>query len=205
MTPISYDRPNLDIEYDGVGIVDGLVESQRTDWKISDTLLASLNKESIPTALFKCGNGPGAIEALRKVRSWAKAGRYYCVHVVAHGNEDGIGIGTTDFLGWPAFGRALRPINRAMGGQLIVNMTTCFGLHALTSVDLAHGEDPFFGVIGVKDELGVPDEALSLNDDIYRLWFGGMSINEIVHAINEKMGRDFLYCGSAEGFRKIQR
>ncbi len=203
MTPISYDRPNLDIEYDGVAIIDGLEERNRADWKISDTLVVSLDKESIPTALFKCRNGPGAIEALSRVCALAEAGRYYCLHMVAHGNEDGIRIGSADFLGWREFGNALVPINRAMSGQLIVNMTTCFGIYALKSVDFGPEKDPFFGVIGVKHKLLVPD-AVPLNGRIYRLWFGGMPINEIVHDVNRWKGGEFLYCGSAEGFRKLR-
>lgn len=206
MTQISYDRPNLDIEYDGVAIIDGLEEVERVKWGISDKLTSNLSGAGFQSALFKCGNVAGVKQALSGIRHWAEASIYYCVHVVAHGTSDkkGIAIGATDVLEWRDFGRSLVPINRAMGGQLIVNMTTCFGIHALKSVDLGDGDDPFFGVIAVRDELGVPDEALQLNDQIYQLWFNGMPINKIVHAINGKMGREFLYCGSAEGYRKLR-
>ena len=48
---ITYDRPALDIEYDYVGIIDGLEPKDRNDFRITERLRALLNSAGVATAL----------------------------------------------------------------------------------------------------------------------------------------------------------
>jgi len=194
--------PGLDVEYDGVAIVDGLPDPDRVKWGLSEKLEQLLQAGSIKSIKARCGNRLGAIAAFKEICIRAEAGEPYCVHILAHGNTRGLRIGQTDFLSWRDLGAALTPINVALKGQLIVNMTSCKGIHGIQAVDLGSDTDPFFGILGVKHDLAFED-ALSLNDRIYRLWFEGMPINQIVHEINNKEGHELIFCATAAGFRRL--
>lgn len=204
MADIKYKRPQIEVEYDGVAMVDGLPAHDRANWRVSEELDRILHAASIKSITARCGNRLGALAAFKEIRTRAEAGEQYCIHVIAHGNTRGLVIGPTDFVSWRDFGTALVPINRALNGQLIVNMTSCKGIHGIKGGDLATDRDPFFGILGVNHDLEFT-EALTLNERVYRLWFGGMAINEIVHEINNTAGREIMFCASAEGFRQLSK
>lgn len=201
---MTYRTPELDTEFDGVALLDFLTDSERIDWGIVGALEKILTRASVSSFQLLCGNRLGALGAFHEVRSRAEAGKAYCIHIVAHGNEQGLGVGKDDFLDWRDLGAALVPVNRALKGRLIVNLTACKGVHALKAVVLDPGnDDPFFGILGVKHDLSIA-EALSLNEKIYLLWLTGSPINEIVHQVNDDHGRDILHCASSEGFRALK-
>jgi hypothetical protein len=91
----------------------------------------------------------------------------------------------------------------SMGGDLILNMTCCRGINAVKAIPLSTEEDPFFGVLGAAENILV-DDAISVNRVLYSQVAAGATIPEAVRAVNKDMGRDLLFCSSAEGYRYLR-
>jgi hypothetical protein len=203
MSRLVYDRSTLDVEYGDVAIFDGLTDQDRRRWGLSESLEQFLSGAGVKSLRARCGNRLGALAAFKKIRELAEAGEFYSIHIVAHGSKTGLRFGTSERLRWPDLGVALSPINRAEKGQLVLNMTSCFGIHAVKSADFTPTGDPFFGVLGVNHKLGFR-EALVMNCVIYHQWLRGRPLNEIVRSVNALAKHDILYCSSAEGYRKLR-
>jgi hypothetical protein len=197
---ITYDRPALDIEYDYVGIIDGLEPKDRNDFRITERLRALLNSAGVATALAEVGSEAELLGALETFRKEASAGRRFMLHFVSHGNEDGIAAGA-QFASWIKMRPFLKRIHAATKETLLLNMSTCKGLHGVKVVDETDAY-PFFGLIGAKEDLGVGD-ALRANGIVYTKWLEGMTVPQIVAATNSEMGKELLYNISAEGYRKL--
>ncbi|HEY3295647.1 MAG TPA: hypothetical protein VGL38_09415 [bacterium] len=198
----SYDQPALDVEYDFVAIIDLLPDEDRERFDLSGMIKSLFEHESISCRRFDCANISAFENAVSRLTCSAQSEKFF-IHVVGHGSEDGIGIGEFDFLTWSELRKALVPMNELMSGSLILNMTTCRGIHAVKSVSIGDTTYPFFGLIGPKDDLGVAD-AIDINMRLYRKWIAGGSINEIVRAVNAELNQDIIYCISAEGYKKIR-
>lgn len=88
--------------------------------------------------------------------------------------------------------------------RLLLNMSTCYGLHAIKSVDIRSKKKPFFAVIGAKYELEIAD-ALDINRKFYDKLITGMDISQIVPKVNEEKGKELLFSISAEGYQQLSR
>jgi hypothetical protein len=195
---ITYTRPSLDVEYDYVGIIDGLEPADRKKFGITEQLKALLNGAGFTTALTLVSSKAELLGALEAFRVEATAGRRFMLHFVSHGNDDGIEVGT-EFADWATLRPFLQRIHAATEETLLLNMSTCRGLHGVKMVDAA-GAFPFFGLIGAKEDLYVHD-ALDANRRIYSKWMSGMPVQQLVPETNAELGRDVLFNLSAEGYR----
>jgi hypothetical protein len=199
-----YTKPPLNTEYDSVVVIDFLPPEHRAKWRITEELTKLLASAGIPSYKVECANYQGALEAFARLRSMAEKGEKFCVHVVAHGNEQELGVGPTDRLEWDEFGALLVPINFAASGNLLVNMTSCKGLHGVKSVSPGgNADDPFYLLFGVKHDLDV-DDAVALNSTFYGHWSTSGSIAAALAEVEKQFGLDFLFVVSSEGYRKIR-
>lgn len=197
---ISYERPNLDVEYDYVGIVDGLTPSDRATFGLTAALKADLGGAGIVTASAEVGTALELLGALEAFRREASIGRRFMIHFVSHGNADAIAAGA-ESVDWATMRPFLQRIHAETDGTLILNMSTCKGLHGVKSVDET-GPYPFFGLIGAREDLRVRD-ALKANGLVYAKWLHGKAVQELVPEVNAEMGRDILFNISAEGYRQL--
>lgn len=198
---IIYDQPSLDVEYDYVGIIDGLEQSDRQDFGITDGLRALLNGAGVTTALAEVGSELELLGALKAFEREAAAGKRFMLHFVSHGNEDGIAVGA-EFADWSTIRPFLKRVHSATAETLLLNMSTCKGLHGV-KIARGNGPYPFFGLIGAKEDLYVAD-ALEVNRRIYTKWLTGTPVQVLVPETNAEMGREILFNISAEGYRKIE-
>lgn len=198
---ITYERPELDAEYDYVGIVDGLSETDRNEFQITKQLKNLLLGEGVTTVTALVHTPSQLFDALDIFYDKALAGERFMIHFVSHGNDDGIQVGD-DFVTWDMLRPYLQKINVATDQTLLLNMSTCKGLHGVKIVD-KDGDYPFFGLIGAKTDLLVTD-ALEANRIMYRKWFNDMPVQKLVPETNQELGRDVLFNVSAEGFRNIK-
>jgi hypothetical protein len=197
---IVYEQPSLDVEYDYVGIIDALEPHDRTDFRISEQLKALLTGAGVTTALAEVGSGPEMLGALKAFHKEAVSGKRFMLHFVTHGNADGIAAGP-DFVDWATMRPFLERIHAATTNSLLLNMSTCKGLHAVKITE-GSGPYPFFGLIGAKKDLLVSD-ALEANRRVYEKWLAGMPVQKLVPETNAEMGREVLFNISSEGFRKL--
>lgn len=197
---ITYTRPSLDVEYDYVGIIDGLTEAERQDFAITQELSAILNVVGVQTAIARVGTRLELLGALETFRKEAVEGKKFVLHFVAHGNEAGIAA-QGEFCDWETLRPYLQRINSATSETLLLNMSTCKGLHGVKITGLS-GAYPFFGLIGAKKDLGVED-ALVANRKVYEKWLAGMPVQKFVPETNKELGKDLLFNISSEGYRAL--
>jgi len=195
---------SLDVEYDLVAIVDGLPRDEREEYQISNNLMDFLAASGVQQQCAGCGNKAGLIRALQHFLHRANNGDLFCLHFVCHGNERGLGLKATgEFIGWDEFRYALGDINKAMGNRLIVNMSSCRGLHGIRIVDANSETLPFFGLVGPSDDLSI-DDAKKMNMKYYELQLAGKEIQDAVSEINSIYSREMLYAINSRTYRHAQ-
>ena len=194
----------LDVSYDFVAIIDGLPKNERDDWKISDSLIHYLAENGIEQLLSLCNNKNMLVQSFEYFERLAEKGKNFCLHIICHGNIQGIGIKeTNEILQWEEFREKLYSINNLMNQRLICNMTSCFGLHGIKIVDENSNNYPFFGLIGPTKEIEV-DIAKKINQLFYLKQLDGKEIQNIVKEINNEIGTEQIECISSEGYKKIK-
>lgn len=202
---INYKHPVLDVEYDYVTIIDILPRVQRDALLFSNRLRDIFKWNNIGTVRFDCENYNGFVGALRDLADDAKQGKLFLIHIVGHANESNMVIGDhEEKMPWNDLRPYLEIINSHQQDRLLLNMSTCFGLHAIKSVDINSKKKPFFAVIGAKHELEIAD-ALDINSRFYDKLISGMDISQIVPKVNEEKGEELLFSISAEGYQQFSR
>jgi hypothetical protein len=200
------EAPNrLEVEYDFVAIVDGLPENERQSCRISDRLKKLVEEMGFSCERADCNTKRGMIAALQHFRDRARSGGKFCLHFVCHGSENGLWIkSTNESIEWRKFRRYMKTINDPMGGSLILNMSTCEGLHGIKIVDTEREDLPFFGLIGVSRIL-FPDEAIRLNEHFYSRLSAGSPIQEVIREISKDPGGEVLNCITAAGYKRLSK
>jgi hypothetical protein len=198
MTKNIYSNPSLNVDYDFIGIIDCLCEQQRKEYHITSDLKLILSEAGVQHIVANVDNLSGLENALDRFKGEAIAGKKFALHFVAHGNTNGIGT-SDEFCSWEKLSSILQEINEAADGTLILNMSTCMGLHGIKITRLK-GRHPFFGLIGCNDKLQFAD-ALKANRIFYRKWLEGMPIQQIVPETNSELGKELLFNISAEGYQ----
>lgn len=195
---------NLDVEYDQIFIIDCLTEDQYNNWKISQDLMQYLADNGIQQTVSVCRNKKLVVSTLQHLAKLAASGTKFCLHIVSHGDENGLWIETTnEDITWYEFRNFLENINSSMGSSLIINMTSCLGLHGIKIVDEKSSLLPFFGLIGYSEDLEV-DRGKEINNLFYKKMLDGKQINDIVDEIKIELTDKNLYCISSVGYKSIK-
>jgi hypothetical protein len=102
------------------------------------------------------------IEYIREVSRSAQTARELipAVHFSCHGNQTGIALTSGEEICWPELRNMLLPVNRAASGNLIVGMSTCYGLFG-TGMALHPHDAPFRSLIGPVDTVTFADSAIA--------------------------------------------
>jgi hypothetical protein len=190
----------LDTEYDQVVVLDFLSEKERNKHQITIELesLFKSNKIGImPVYLTNRNDFENTLNFLIKL---AKSGQRFMIHFVAHGNADGIGFKETgDFISWLDLEPYLVLLNKECENTLVLNMTTCFGLHGIKTVNPFSSDKPFYGLIGYTSKLKIA-KAKQANMDFYTCVFKGLQFNEALKEVQlNTSDLDFL-CITSEGY-----
>src|ERR1051325_3815323 len=192
----------LQTEYSGLVIIDGLEPYERTLSGVSEHLKALLDAEAIPAEIRYCDTADEMRASLTAVAEAAEQGQHVGLHFVIHGNQRGIGFNPNkQLVTWSELSPFLQRINKAMSGQLVVNMSSCYGLHGIKAT--FGNPYPFFGLIGSKRAVW-PNEAKRINELFYKRQIEGADFNDIVDEVNTSFGEDILNLVSAAGYAKIK-
>lgn len=195
----------LEVEYDFVAIVDGLPENERQNSRISDRLQKLVEDLSFSCERADCNTKRGFIAALQHFRDRARSQKKFCLHFVSHGSESGLWLKSSgESIEWREFRRFIGGINAAMGGSLVLNMSTCEGLHGIKIVDAEQEDLPFFGLIGASRIL-FPDEAMRLNERFYSGLAAGNLIQVVIQEISQDPGGEVLNCITAAVYKRLSK
>ena len=196
----------LDVSYDIIIIIDCLPEDEYIKYEISQDLKSFFNIEKFPNKIFRCKSKKELISSLVSCVQYVHSkNKNIIIHFISHGNKSGIGIKSTkELIEWDEFRQLLRNINTKMNGNLVINITSCFGLNAIKINNEADETPAFFGLIGYSKRLKA-----SKGKEINRLFYGkmleGKQVNVSVEEVKLETSDGNLYCMSSRGYKKIKK
>lgn len=194
----------LDVEYDQVFIIDCLPTNQYDEWKISQDLMQYLADKGVKQTTSICKNKNILNKTFEFLIRLASNGSKFIIHIISHGNIQGLGFKETgEFITWEEFRNHLYNINNKMSDQLMVNMTSCFGIHGIKIVNECSPSYPFFGLIGYESELNVV-KAKNINVEFYKNLLLGLSIPDSIEKLKSDLSDNGLYYISTQGYKKIR-
>ncbi len=194
---------NLDVEIDFVGIIDMLPQTERDALNISSDLSKFLASLGVEQKVGYCGKNDHVWNYLQQFICLSKT-KNLILHFVSHGNENGLGIkGSGEpLITWADFKGKLTQINTAMGGNLIINLTSCFGFHGTKMVGSDDKDFPFYGIIGCEQKI-LPTEAKQVNELFYKGMSDGKEIPAVVIEIIKSFGYRVIYGRTAQTQKKM--
>jgi hypothetical protein len=192
-------------DYDNVIVFDLLSADERKKHDISGKLKNVFEAKGMPVVLIKnLGTGQELETAMQDLLNQAKNGKKFIFHFVAHGNDECIGFKHTgEQVKWEVLGKVLSEINEAAENTLVLNMTTCLGLHGIKSVDFSTSGNPFFGLIGYSDTLPI-STGIKANEIFYGHVIDGKQINEAVRLLQNEMNDDKFLCITSQGYNNLK-
>lgn len=124
------------------------------------------------------------------------------LHVSAHGNTDGIQLSDGYVMPWTELKDHLRPVNQALGGSLVVCMSSCEGYAGICMAMHLHEPDlPYFALIGCGAKPTWGETAVAYATLYHQLW-RGEHINDAVQAMRVASGNNHFFLEHAQTARQ---
>jgi len=124
------------------------------------------------------------------------------LHISAHGNRQGIQLSDGYLMPWYELREHLRPINQALGGSLVVCMSSCQGY---SGVQMAmHPEDPdlpFHAIVGSTNKPTWAETAVGYATFYHQLC-RGEHISDAVTAMQVASGNEMFFLQHASNSRQ---
>lgn len=195
----------LDTENNFVVILDCLPNSDRNRHGLAKAIQDYLAQQGIEQFLGCCDCKPQLLGGLSRCKQMAEQQKVFSIHFVAHGNSSGIGIGnSSEIVTWADLRQHLCDINDRMQKRLIVNMTSCFGLHGIKITEPHKDGSPFFGIIGTKESIAF-SEALEASKGFYAAQIAGKEIPKCVREANTCLKKMAFIASPRKGTRQSGR
>lgn len=83
------------------------------------------------------------------------------LHLSTHGNEHGIVLTSGEFISWEDLRELLIPINKTLGGMLLVCMSSCYGFDGCRMAMTRSDDLPFLGLVAHNGPSTWSDAALA--------------------------------------------
>jgi hypothetical protein len=112
------------------------------------------------------------------------------VHISAHGNSHGIQLSDGYQMSWAELRDHLRPVNQAIGGVLVVCMSSCEGYSGIRmAMHLEDSELPYFALVGCGSQPTYSETAVGYATFYHQLW-RGVHIDTAVGAMRVASGNN---------------
>jgi len=124
------------------------------------------------------------------------------LHISAHGDTHGIQLSDGYIMAWGELREHLRPINQALGGSLVVCMSSCEGYSGIRmAMDTDESELPFYALVGTGNKPTWGETAVGYAT-LYHQLCRGEHINEAVNAMQVASGNHMFWVQHAEQSRQ---
>lgn len=124
------------------------------------------------------------------------------LHISAHGNANGIQLSDGHVLQWVELKNHLRPVNAALGGALVVCMSSCKGYSGIRmAMQIEEADLPYFALVGCGTDPTWGETAVGYATFYHQLWRGEY-IDAAVKAMCVASGNDQFFLEHAEQSRK---
>lgn len=124
------------------------------------------------------------------------------LHISAHGDSQGIQLSDGYVMAWRELREHLRPINKALGGSLVVCMSSCEGYSGIQMA--MHAEDadlPFYAIVGSGNMPTWAETAVGYAT-LYHQLCRGEHIAVAVQAMQVASGNQMFWVQHAENSRQ---
>lgn len=193
----------LSTEWDSVIILDFLSKEEREKDDISGQLQKVIQDNGYNSKPLYLENKEDLFKCLCNLEDEAKNGKRFCLHIVAHGNSDGIGFKhTMEFLSWSDLGKYLVTLNKACENTLVLNMTTCHGIHGIKTNNPLGNNASFFGIIGYDKNLNKL-KSIEANSMFYKGIIEGKKINKLLTEIQSHFNDKSFHCMTSQGYFEL--
>lgn len=112
---------------------------------------------------------------------------YPVLHLSLHGSNEGIALTNGCFLYWQQLREILVPINQALGGYLLVCLSSCYGEYGVLMAMHENAPLPFSALVGHPESAEWDDSAIAFMTFYHRL-FKGASASDAVEAMKLASG-----------------
>ena len=124
------------------------------------------------------------------------------VHISAHGNSHGIQLSDGYAMSWAELKECLRPVNQALGGSLVVCMSSCEGYSGIRMAMYPEETNlPYFALIGCGAQPTWGETAVGYATLYHQLW-RGEHIGRAVEAMRVASGNEAFFLEHAEQSRQ---
>ena len=164
------------------------------------TLKAALTHAGVPATLRTVVDFKHFVGALVEVMS-DEPDTYPIVHFSMHGNATGVCLTSNEVFDWKALGGGLCDVNDALGGMLLVSMSTCSGFEGIA---MAHRDDgePFFALVGPQKSISWADTLASFTSFYHHIVARDGAIVRGVELMNGVLGEELFACKRADDAKK---
>lgn len=195
----------LDVEYDCVIAFDFLSDEERQSKQIAISLAETFKKMNCCLRVYKLNDGKEFYTILNSLKKEVKSGQKFMFHFIAHGNKDGIGFKhTREFISWDDLEKILTLINSHSENTLVLNLTSCYGLNGIHTVNPFSSDSPFFGLIGYTEKLK-SKTSKQANDIFYSAVIKGEKINDALRLVQKSLKDKNFHCITSQGFAYLKK
>lgn len=159
--------------------------------------IACVVKTAISLQAFDACLKVGLSEAMNRLPGFVPL-----LHISAHGDTKGIQLSDGYVMTWRELREHLRPINQALGGSLVVCMSSCEGYSGVQMAMYPEDLDlPFYAIIGTGNKPTWSETAVAYAT-LYHQLCRGEHINAAVNAMQVASGNRMFWVEHAENSRQ---
>lgn len=115
------------------------------------------------------------------------------LHLSMHGNDNGVGLTSGEFMSWDELHTELVPLLNAMNGGLLICMSSCFGLSGCRMAMNTTMDQTFWALVGNSHSVDWSDAAVAYIT-FYHQFFKSTPIDQCVRIMCEAAGdKHFLH------------
>lgn len=124
------------------------------------------------------------------------------LHISAHGDKNGIQLSDGHIVDWESLREYLHPINRALGGSLIVCMSSCEGYMGVRMAMYPEDHEfPYYALIGCSSKPTWAETAVAFAT-LYHQLCRGEYISDCVDAMRVASGNQMFWLEHAASTRQ---